>query len=63
MKSSGFERDQPELFLRLYKKTIPMSRLGEDGKDMKGAVVYLASEASGWVTGHNLVIDGGHTAW
>jgi len=60
---AGFERDQPERFLKLYKKTIPMGRLGEDGKDMKGAVVYLAGEASAWVTGHNLVIDGGHTAW
>ena len=60
---AGFERGQPEHFLKLYEKTIPMGRLGEDGKDMKGAVVYLASEASAFVTGHNLVIDGGHTAW
>ena len=60
---SGFERGQPESFLTEYKKTIPMGRLGEDGKDMKGAVVYLASEASAFVTGHNLVIDGGATAW
>jgi len=60
---AGFERGQPEQFLERYKKTIPMGRLGEDGKDMKGAVVYLASEASAFVTGHNLVIDGGCTAW
>lgn len=60
---AGFERGQPAEFLRRYKKTIPMARFGEDGKDMKGAVVYLASEASAWGTGHNLVIDGGHTAW
>ena len=60
---AGFERGQPPDFLRQYKETIPMGRLGEDGKDMKGAVVYLASDASAFVTGHNLVIDGGHTAW
>ncbi len=60
---AGFERGQPAQFLKLYKKTMPMGRLGEDGKDMKGAVVYLAGEASAFVTGHNLVIDGGCTAW
>ena len=60
---SGFERGQPEPFLEKYRPQHPMGRLGEDGKDMKGAVVYLASEASAWVTGQNLVLDGGFTAW
>lgn len=61
--TAGFERGQPESFLVKYKKQIPLGRLGEDGKDMKGAVVYLASEASAFMTGHNLVLDGGNTAW
>jgi len=41
---------------------IPMSRLGRV-TDLQAAVVYLASEASDYVTGHNLVIDGGVTLW
>jgi sorbose reductase len=43
-------------------KDIPMGRMAEVG-DLQGAVVYLASEASDYVTGHDLVIDGGFTLW
>jgi len=60
---AGFERGQPQPFIEKYTYMIPLGRMGEDGKDMKGAVVYLASEASAWVTGHNLVLDGGYCAW
>ena len=40
----------------------PMNRLAEV-TDLQGAVVYLASEASDFMTGHDLVIDGGYCAW
>jgi NAD(P)-dependent dehydrogenase (short-subunit alcohol dehydrogenase family) len=40
---------------------IPMGRLGGDG-DLRGAVAYLASAASDYVTGHTLVVDGGASA-
>ncbi|WP_404980696.1 SDR family NAD(P)-dependent oxidoreductase [Carboxydichorda subterranea] len=40
----------------------PLGRLGEV-EDLQGAVVYLASEASDFMTGHDLVIDGGYTVW
>jgi NAD(P)-dependent dehydrogenase (short-subunit alcohol dehydrogenase family) len=40
----------------------PMARLGEV-TDLQGAVVYLAAAASDFVTGHDLVVDGGYTVW
>ena len=40
----------------------PMGRLGEV-TDLQGAVVYLASEASDFMTGHDIVIDGGYCTW
>ncbi len=41
---------------------VPLGRFG-NAPDLAGAVVYLASDASAYVTGHILVIDGGYTAW
>lgn len=59
----GFWRAQPESFVERYSYLVPMGRMGQDGKEMKGPVVFLASEASSYVTGINLVVDGGMTAW
>lgn len=59
----GFNRDLPESFVRDYSDRTPLGRMGRDGIDIKGAVLFLASPASDYVTGHNLVVDGGFTVW
>jgi NAD(P)-dependent dehydrogenase (short-subunit alcohol dehydrogenase family) len=59
----GFARGHDPEFVRRYSEATMLGRMGIDGLDLKGAVVYLASDASGYVTGHNLVVDGGFSAW
>ena len=58
----GVWRDQPEEFHQRYISRTPLGRMAIE-EDVKGAVAYLASDLSMYVTGHNLVVDGGWTAW
>jgi NAD(P)-dependent dehydrogenase (short-subunit alcohol dehydrogenase family) len=59
----GFARNLPETFMHDYSDRTPLGRMGRDGIDLKGAILFLASSASDYVTGHNLVVDGGFSAW
>lgn len=55
------EKAHPEMVERLCGK-LPMRRMGEPW-ELKGAIVFLAGDASSFVTGQNLTVDGGWTAW
>lgn len=56
----GYFDNQPEPFLQRYQERVPIGRMLEND-DIKGAVVFLASDASQYVTGANLMVDGGWT--
>ncbi len=58
----GVFRDTQEPFLGRYISRTPMGRMATE-EDFKGAVAYLASDLSAYVTGQCLAVDGGWTAW
>ena len=58
----GVENDQPAEFLEAFASRSPLGRM-LDAREALGAVVFLVSDASSYVTGSNVVVDGGWSAW
>jgi len=59
---AGVWNEQPQEFLDAYAQRMPLGRMA-DVHEVVGPVVFLASDASSYVTGANLVADGGWSAW
>lgn len=56
-------RELSDGFVRDFSERTAMGRMGRDGVDLKGAALFLASPASDYVVGQNLVVDGGFSIW
>jgi|TARA_B100000959_G_scaffold284388_1_gene355885 NAD(P)-dependent dehydrogenase (short-subunit alcohol dehydrogenase family) len=58
----GIFRDQNPDFVNRYKERTPLGRMASED-DLIGPVLFLASDLSQYVTGHDLVVDGGYSVW
>jgi NAD(P)-dependent dehydrogenase (short-subunit alcohol dehydrogenase family) len=59
---AGVWNGQPQEFLDAYTARMPLGRMAE-ASEVVGPVVFLSSDASSYVTGANVVVDGGWSAW
>jgi len=58
----GIASGQNSEFNKKYSNRVPLGRMGE-ASELTGALIYLASDASSYVTGQNIIVDGGLSAW
>jgi len=57
----GFKSGQPAPFIKTYSERTQLGRMAND-TDLKGVIVFLGSDASAYITGANIPVDGGYTA-
>ena len=58
----GVYDNQPEQFVKAYSNRVPLGRMATP-EDIAWPVAFLASDGAGYITGQNILIDGGLTAW
>lgn len=58
----GVWRNQPDSFVKAFEKKTPLGRMQRE-EDLKGVIVYLASDMSEYVTGQHIPVEGGWSAW
>jgi NAD(P)-dependent dehydrogenase (short-subunit alcohol dehydrogenase family) len=59
----GISNNQDSEFVKKFISRVPLGRMGDKKKDLAGPLIFLASKASEYVTGINLQVNGGYTAW
>ena len=58
----GVYSGQNDIFNRKYSERVPLGKMA-NAEDMVGALLFLASDASAYMNGQNIIVDGGWTAW
>ena len=56
----GIVRNQPKKFIKRYLSKTPLKRMGRE-EDIVNAIIYISSDLSSYVTGQNLIVDGGYS--